>query len=37
MALWVVMGDLADEIVGWMVGHGEEVDIDLCTWRRMAS
>ena len=37
MAMWEVKGDLADEIERWKVGHGEEVDIDPCTWRRMAS
>ena len=38
MAVWEVKGDLGDEMERWMVGHGEEVDIDhSCTWRRVAS
>ena len=28
MAMWEVKGDLGDEMERWMVGHGEEVDID---------
>ena len=37
MAMWEVKGDLVDEMERWMVGHGEEVDIDPRTWRRVAS